>query len=178
VNTTILESDFDGRASGTDPHPVAKKSEVAYGEPLLETERNEIAQKPSKNFQRCEQAAREPDYNLLDSDALESEKELLLRKIAQVVILRQKPMSRENRSRESEGLLELTTPVSYRIAPIVTNATCRMGAAPPASSVIKRQPRALLERPRPDHCRNVDPNRHGQTDGQAGSSRNVPSRRH
>jgi len=32
---------------------------------------------------------------------------------------------------------------------------------------------ALLERPRPDHCRNVDPNRHGQTDGQAGNSRSV-----
>ena len=69
-------------------HPrVAKKSEVAYGEPLLETERNEIAQKLSKNFQRCEQAAGEPDYNLLDSEALESEKELLLRKIAQVSYL-------------------------------------------------------------------------------------------
>jgi len=29
-------------------------------------------------------------------------------------IMRQKPMSRENRSREPEGLLELTTPVSYQ----------------------------------------------------------------
>jgi hypothetical protein len=46
---------------------------------------------------------------------LENEKELLLRKIAQVdAILRQKPMSRENRSFESEGLLELTTPLSYQ----------------------------------------------------------------
>jgi hypothetical protein len=50
----------------------------------------------------------------LDSDALENEKELPLRKIAQVAILRQKPMFRENRSRESEGLLEVTTPVSYQ----------------------------------------------------------------
>ena len=39
----------------------------------------------------------------------------LFRKIAQVdAILRQKPMSRENRSREPEGLLEVTTPVSYQ----------------------------------------------------------------
>lgn len=39
----------------------------------------------------------------------------LFRKIAQVdAISRQKPMSRENRSREPEGLLEVTTPVSYQ----------------------------------------------------------------
>ena len=64
---------------------------------------------------RTSRSAREPDYNLLDFDALENEKELLLRKIAQVdAILRQKPMSRENRSREPEGLLEVTTPVSYQ----------------------------------------------------------------
>jgi len=49
------------------------------------------------------------------------------------------------------------------------------GRGPRASRVNKRQPSALLdiERPRPDQCRNVDPNRHGQSDGQAGSSRNV-----
>ena len=79
----------------------------------LETERNEIAQKLSKV--RTSRSARELDYNLLDSDALDNEKESLLRKIAQVdAISRQKPMSRENRSLESEGLLELTTPVCYQ----------------------------------------------------------------
>jgi hypothetical protein len=77
---------------------------------------------------RTSRSAREPDYNLLDSDALENEKELLLRKIAQVdAILRQKPMSRENRSLESEGLLELTTPVSYQE---VNGASAKPASAP------------------------------------------------
>jgi uncharacterized coiled-coil DUF342 family protein len=81
----------------------------------LETERNEIAQKLSKNFQRCEQAVPPASQTTIYWIPTPWRKELLLRKIAQVdAILRQKPMSRENRSRESEGLLELTTPVSYQ----------------------------------------------------------------
>jgi hypothetical protein len=72
----------------------------------LETERNEIAQKLFKKFSkvRTSRSAPEPDYNLLDSDALENEKELLLRKIAQVdAILRQK----------REGKPEISSPSTF-----------------------------------------------------------------
>ena len=34
LNTALVESEFDARASGTDPPPRSEKSEVAYGEPL------------------------------------------------------------------------------------------------------------------------------------------------
>ena len=94
-----LETDLE-KASQTNARLIAQIQR-------LETERHEIAQKLSKA--RISRSAREPDYNLLDAAALENEKELLSRKLAQVdAVLRQKPISPQ------DSFLEPATPVSHQ----------------------------------------------------------------